>query len=186
MISNQDFNDFLRLGYIPGLENGTSMEKLTKRFGDNKWYVKNLSKNGLTHGIIKVGITEFHITDEKISGLSYRPHILFNEEDYNDYTAPWITTQTRLLDVELNLTAEKITYRKYSVDGPTKNGFKTAGCLLLALDKGSHTFIDTEGGVTFLFNEVDDEIFAFLRSKKKRLDAFQICRYYGFGKGTIG
>jgi hypothetical protein len=166
MISNKDFNCFLRQGFINGLQNGTSMNRLIEEFGQDNWYVKNLENNGLTYGIMKVGITEFHIYDEMVSGIRYRPDILFSEEDYSDVTAPWIIEQNDLTQIELKLDEEKIKFKKYEVQGPLKN-LDTAGAQLFSLEEGSHTFIDTEGGVTFLFE-----------SEGEKFLAYQICKYY--------
>lgn len=166
MISNKDFNDFLRQGYITGLQQGSSMSKLLKEFGPDIWYVKNTAKNGLIYGIIKLGITEFHIYNEKISGISYRPNIFYSPEDYSDTSAPWIIEQNKMDQVESKLANERIKFKKYEVCGPVET-FETAGAQLFLLEEGSHIFIDTEGGVSFLFEFEDGN-----------LHAYQICRYY--------
>lgn len=168
MIADNDFDHFLRNGHIEGLAPGTSMKILLNKFGDDYWYVKEIENNGLVYGIIKVGFIEFHIYDEKISGISYRPDILFPKKDFKDVTMPWIFKNREISKVEKNLNSKKIGYKKYVVTGPLKT-FDTAGAALFGLEDCEHHFVDTEGGVTFIF--VDNE-------RTKQLEARQICKYY--------
>lgn len=62
---------------------------------------------------------------------------------------------------ELNI--RKIQFKKYNVIG-RKTEFKTAGVKLHSLESGEHTFIDTEGGVTFFFNSQNE--------------SYQVCKYF--------
>lgn len=93
MIADKDFDHFLRKGYIEGLVPGTSLETLLNIFGHNHWYVKDIENNGLIYGIIKVGFIEFHIYDEKLNGISYRPDITFPKKDFKGVTIPRIIRQ---------------------------------------------------------------------------------------------
>ncbi len=169
MISTYDFDHFLKNGYIDGLLPDTSMKSLLSIFGDDFWLVKELEVNGLIYGIIKVGFIEFHIYNEKINGISYRPDLHFPKEDFKNIDIPWIYKKRSLMNVESELSNRNIIYKKYSIQGPIKT-FKTAGGLFIGLEDCEHTFIDTEGGVTFLFE---------VNSKNGQLDAYQICKYYG-------
>lgn len=172
MISSNDFDHFLKNGYIEGLASGTSMHKLLQEFGEDYWYVKETEVNGLIYGIIKVGFIEFHIYNEKINGISYRPDILFSKEDFKDKDMPWIYEKRRLEDIENELTKRNIGFKTYTVFGPL-DGFVTAGIEFFALEECEHTFIDTEGGVTFIFEE---------NPQNGQLEAYQIARYYDVHK----
>lgn len=172
MTSTNDFDHFLKTGYIEGLPSGTSMEKLLNIFGDDFWYVKETEVNGLIYGIIKIGFIEFHIYNEKINGISYRPDILFSKKDFKGGDIPWISQRRSLKKIEGELSKRNITYKKYTVKGPLKT-FETAGADLFGLEDCEHTFIDTEGGVTFLFEE---------NNKNRGLVAYQICKYYDIHK----
>ena len=172
MISTNDFDHFLRKGFIEGLSPGTSMKKLLTSFGEDFWYVKETEVNGLIYGIIKVGFIEFHIYNEKINGISYRPDILFSKKDFKSVDIPWIYKKRSLINVESELTKRNIIYKKYTIKGPLKT-FETAGADLIGLEDCEHTFIDTEGGVTFLFEE---------SNKNGQLEAYQICKYYDIHK----
>jgi len=125
------------------------------------------------YGIIKIGFIEFHIYNEKLNGISYRPDLPFSTKDFAGQTIPWIHNDKELSKVEENLKVRKINYKKYDVKGPLET-LSTAGALLFGLDDSVHTFIDTEGGVTFLF-EPD--------KKRNDLQAHQICRYYDIHRG---
>ena len=168
MISTNDFDHFLKKGFIEGLTPGTSMKKLLTAFTDDCWIAKETEVNGLVYGIIKVGFIEFHIYDEKISGISYRPDIHFAKEDFKNVVIPWIYKQRDLKAVENELTKRHITYNRYTIQGPLKT-LKTAGGDWFDLEDCEHTFIDTEGGVTFLFEANPDN---------GKLEAYQICKYY--------
>ncbi len=167
MISSTDFDYFLQNGYIPNIQPETSFNILLSKFGDKHWIVKEKEFNDLIYGIIKVGFIEFHIYDEKISGISYRPDLSFPKSDFKEVSIPWIYRHRSIASVEKNLNKRKIEYTKYIVQGPLNN-FSTAGTDLFGLDEGEHTFIDTIGGVTFLFEG----------EEKERLEAYQICKYY--------
>ena len=52
--------------------------------------------------------------------------------------------------------------------GPIKR-LKTAGTSLFFLEKAEHTYIDTEGGVTFLFDSIIESY---------KIKTIQICKYY--------
>lgn len=168
MISTNDFDHFLKKGFIEGLSSGVSMEILLTEFGDDFWYVKETEVNGLIYGIIKVGFIEFHIYNEKINGISYRPDILFSKKDFKGLDIPWIYKKRSLMNVEVELSNRNILYKKYTIKGPLKT-FKTAGADLFGLEDCEYTFIDTEGGVTFLFAE---------NITNGQLEAYQICKYY--------
>lgn len=168
MISSKDFDLFLKKGFIEGIEPGESMINLISRFGDDYWYVKNLENNGKIYGIIKIGITEFHIYDEKIIGLSYRPDILFDSKDYKKIEKPWVIKNNKLNEIIEILNKKGIKFTKYTIEGPCKS-FATAGAEIISLDDGIHHFIDTEGGVTFMFESIDNS---------NEIVAYQICKYY--------
>ncbi|MBN8790099.1 MAG: hypothetical protein J0I84_23700 [Terrimonas sp.] len=171
MTSSNDFDFFLKNGFIEGLSEGSSMNILLTKYGNDNWYVKEIENNGLIYGIIKIGFIEFHIYNEQISGISYRPDLPFDKKDFKNIQIPWIYKVVDISDIENNLTTKKIEYKKYIVNGP-KNTFRTAGADLLITD-GGHTFIDTEGGVTFLFDT---------NEKTRRLEVYQICKYYDIHK----
>ena len=71
--------------------------------------------------------------------------------------------KTKLNEVLSELTARHIPFKKYEVKGPMPK-LKTAGAEIFSLREGKHTFIDTEGGVTFLFS--------------LELETYQVCKYY--------
>ncbi|MES2616726.1 MAG: hypothetical protein V4613_02545 [Bacteroidota bacterium] len=168
MISTTDFDHFLKKGFIEGLSPGTSMEILLTKFGHDNWIVKETEVNGLIYGIIKIGFIEFHIYNESINGISYRPDLQFPKEDFGGFEMPWISQKRDVANVEIELSKRNISYKKYTVKGPLET-FKTAGVDLFALEDCEHTFIDTEGGVTFIFEETN---------KNRTLEAYQICKYY--------
>jgi hypothetical protein len=175
MITSGDFDHFLQKGYIEHLSPGTSMTVLLTKFGDDNWITKETEMNGLIYGIIKIGFIEFHIYDEKMNGISYRPDLLFPKEDFRGVATPWIYKNREIAKVEENLINKKIGYRKYMVQGPLKT-FETAGAEFFGLEDCEHTFIDTEGGVTFLFET---------NEKTNRNEAYQICKYYGIHKQKL-
>jgi hypothetical protein len=172
MISTIDFDHFLKKGFIEGLPSGTSMEILLIKFGNDHWIVKEIEVNGLVYGIIKIGFIEFHIYNEMINGISYRPDLSFPKNDLKGVDIPWIYKKRSIDNVESELSNRNIAYKKYTVKGPLKT-FETAGAELFGLEDCGHTFIDTEGGVTFLFEE---------NPKKGMLEAYQICKYYNIHK----
>ena len=175
MITNNDFDYFLKYGYIENLSPGTSMDILLIKYGDNNWIAKEVETNGLIYGIIKIGFIEFHIYNEKVNGISYRPDISFPKEDFKGVTIPWIYKIREINKVEENLTNKKIGYKKYVVKGPLKT-YMTAGADLFGLEDCEHVFIDTEGGVTFLFDS---------NEKTKHIQTYQICKYYDIRKQEI-
>lgn len=126
------------------------MNELLELYGPDSWYVKHTENNGLIYGIIKMGITEFHIYDEKICGICYRSDHRYFYDEYEGITHPWIIRQRELSAVERKLTELNIGFTKHVVQGPLKT-YKTAGTLWSYLDETEHVFIDTEGGVTFSF-----------------------------------
>jgi len=168
MISSIDFDHFLKKGFIEGLSAGTSMEILLSKFGDDYWIVKETEVNGLVYGIIKIGFIEFHIYNEMINGISYRPDMSFPKKDFTGVAIPWIYEKRSIDKVEIELSNRNITYHKFLVTGPL-NAFETAGGNFFGLEEGEYKFIDTEGGVTFLFEE---------NPKNGLLEAYQICKYY--------
>ncbi|MEC4004964.1 hypothetical protein OX283_009875 [Flavobacterium sp. SUN052] len=172
MTSTNDFDHFLKKGFIEGLAPGTSMEKLINIFGVDFWSVKETEVNGLIYGIVKIGFIEFHIYNEKINGISYRPEILFSKKDFKGVNIPWISKKRSLIKIESEIAQRNITYKKYTIKGPLKN-FETAGAHLFGLEDCEHTFIDTEGGVTFLFEE---------NNKNGELETYQVCKYYDIHK----
>ncbi|MES2776054.1 MAG: hypothetical protein V4722_17890 [Bacteroidota bacterium] len=171
MTTSSDFDFFLKHGFIKGLSKGSSMNILLTKYGTDNWYVKHIENNGLIYGIIKIGFIEFHIYNEKVNGISYRPDLPFPKKDFKGVTIPWIYKIIEISKIEDNLKAKKIDYRRYLVNGPSKL-FATAGAELM-LDDGVHTFIDTEGGVTFLFET---------NKKTCKLEAYQICKYFDIHK----
>lgn len=168
MTTSEDFDFFLKNGFIEGLNPGSSMDILLNEFGNNSWYIEDRENNGLIYGIIKIGFIEFHIYDEKISGVSYRPDIPFNKKHFKKGSIPWVSKYREISEIEATLSNHKIEYKKYSITGPSR-AFKTAGAHFSGLDIGIHTFIDTIGGVTFIF-ETDE--------KTEQLETYQICKYY--------
>jgi hypothetical protein len=175
MISSDDFDFFLQHGFIQGLELGTSMNVLLDRYGADNWYVKHIENNGLIYGIIKIGFIEFHIYDEQINGISYRPDLPFPRKDFKGVAIPWIYKNEEISKVESQLLSRGIGFNQYTVQhGGDRNVFKTAGADMF-LDEGEHVFIDTVGGVTFLF-EIND--------RNDKLEAYQICKYYDIHKSS--
>jgi hypothetical protein len=168
MTTSNDFDFFLRNGYIEHLSPGTSMTVLLAKFGDDNWIVQEKETNGLVYGIIKIGFIEFHIYNEKVNGISYRPDHPFPKDDFRGVTIPWIYKNREISIVEEYLKNKSIGYEKYVVKGPLEK-FATAGAYLLGLENCEHTFIDSQGGVTFLFET---------NEKTKRIEAYQICKYY--------
>lgn len=172
MIADKDFDHFLRHGYVEGLVPGTSMEILLSIFGHSHWYVKEIENNGLIYGIIKVGFIEFHIYDEKLNGISYRPDISFPKKDFKGVRMPWIYKNRQISLVEEKLNAKSITYKRYIISKPLNN-FETAAGTFIGLSDYDYHFIDTIGGVTFLFDYDENT---------KQLEARQICKYYDIHK----
>ncbi len=171
MITSADFDFFLKHGFIKELSKGSSMNILLTKYGNDNWHIKHIENNGLIYGIIKIGFIEFHIYNEKINGVSYRPDLPFPKKDFKGVTIPWIYKNIEISKIEDNLITKRIDYKRYKVQGPSKL-FATAGTDLI-LDDGVHTFIDTEGGVTFLFETSE---------KTEKLEARQICKYYDIHK----
>jgi hypothetical protein len=174
MISSNDFDYFLKHGFMENLSPGASMSILLAKFGDDHWYTKEKEPNGLAYGIIKIGFIEFHIYDEKVSGISYRPDHPFSKDDFGEQVMPWIYKAKEISKVEEHLRAKKIDYNKYIVTGPLE-AFATTGALV-GLGEGEHTFIDTEGGVTFLFED---------GGGTGAQTAYQICKYYNINKQKL-
>lgn len=168
MISDKDFDHFLRTGYIEGLAPGTPLDTLLSIFGDNNWYTKEIENNGLIYGIIKVGFTEFHLYNEKLSGISYRPDLPFPKKDFKGVKMPWIYKNRTIPLVEEKLNTKKIDYKRYVVSKPLK-AFETAAGWFGGDSDFDHVFIDTVGGVTFCFDD---------NEKLKELEARQVCKYY--------
>ncbi|WP_276481674.1 hypothetical protein [Paraflavitalea pollutisoli] len=168
MISSNDFDHFLRKGYIKGLPAGTSVKKLITVYGKKYWGVKERDTNGLIYGIIKVGFIEFHIYDEKISGISYRPDIIYSKKDFNAVLVPWIEKKRSLQAVEAALTNRKIQFKRFTITGPL-DSLTTAGGDFFYVEPGEYTLIDTEGGVTWVFEK---------NESTGQLEARQICKYY--------
>jgi hypothetical protein len=162
MITEKDFDYFLINGFIEGLNSETSLNTIIDRFGNDSWTVKETENNGLIYGIIMVGMTEFHIYNEKLNGISFKPYA-FDKTEFDGIKEPWISGKIKLKEITTELNIRKIQFQKYSVIGP-KTEFKTAGVELHSLENGKHTFIDTEGGVTFLFDTENE--------------AYQVCKYY--------
>jgi hypothetical protein len=162
MINEKDFDYFLKNGFIEGLNSETSLNTIIDRFGNDYWTVKETENNGLTYGIIMVGMTELHIYNEKLNGISFKPYA-FDKTEFNRIKEPWISEKTKLKEITTELNVRKVQFQKYSVIGP-KTEFKTAGAELLSFENGKHTFIDTEGGVTFLFDSENE--------------TYQVCKYY--------
>jgi len=175
MITDKDFDHFLRNGYIEELLPGTSIEVLLSKFGDDYWYIKEIENNGLIYGIIKVGFIEFHIYNEKINGISYRPDIPFPKKDFIGVIMPWIFKNREISIVEKNMNDKKIEYKRYIVAGASNTFHPAAGCLIGLEEDYEHHIIDTVGGVTFLFE---------YNEKTKQLEARQICKYYDIHKNN--
>jgi hypothetical protein len=171
MISDQDFDHFLKTGYIENLPPGTPLETLLSEFGNNNWYTKEIENNGLIYGIIKVGFIEFHVYNEKLSGISYRPDLPFPQKAFKGVKMPWIYKNRTISLVEENLNARNITYKRYVVSKPLK-AFETAAGVFLGDSNLDHDFIDTVGGVTFCFEDSDHN------GKIKELEVRQVCKYY--------
>ncbi len=172
MTTSKDFDYFLQNGFIENLSPGSSMNVLLAEFGDSKWITKEKELNGLICGIIKIGFIEFHIYNERVNGISYRPDLPFSKKEFDRQTIPWIYKDKEIFKVEENLNVRKIKYKRYVVKGPLET-LSTAGAFLLGLEDCEHTFIDTEGGVTFLFEP---------NERTGGIDAYQICKYYSIDK----
>ncbi len=162
MITEKDFDYFLKTGFIEGLNSETSLNLIIERFGNDYWTVKETENNGLTYGVIMIGMTELHIYNEKLNGISFKPYA-FDKTEFNGQKEPWISEKTKLEEITIELNKRKVQFQKYNVTGP-KTEFKTAGVELHSLENGKHTFIDTEGGVTFLFDSENE--------------SYQVCKYY--------
>jgi hypothetical protein len=163
MVIDNEFDYFLRNGIIEGLKHTDSLESIINRYGDDNWIAKEIENNGLIYGVFMLDMVEVHIYNEKVSGISFRPYA-FDKAYYGKSKYPWIAEKMEILEIISELKIRKIKFERYCihVDQPTKN-FKTKGANL-KLEQGEHTFIDTEGGVTFLFDSDND--------------AYQICKYY--------
>jgi len=85
---------------------------------------------------------------------------------------PWIFKNRKISLVEKNLNSKNIAYKKYVVSKPVDTFETAAGCFI-GLSNCDHHFIDTAGGVTFVF-DYNENI--------KELEARQICKYYDIGK----
>ena len=96
MISIIDFDHFLKKGFIEGLSGGSSMDILLAKYGNDIWYVKETELNGLLYGVIKIGFIEFHIYNERINCISYRPDISFSKKDFKGVEMPWISKNSNL------------------------------------------------------------------------------------------
>ena len=162
MITEKDFDYFLKNGFIEGLDSKTPLNEIIDRFGSEYWTVKETESNGLTYGIIMVGMAELHIYDEKLNGISFKPYA-FDPTEFNGMEQPWISEKVKLSEIITELENREIKFKKYIVKGP-KTKFISAGAELLNLENGKHLFIDTEGGVTFLFDS--------------ETESYQICKYY--------
>ena len=167
MIDEKGFDCFLKTGSLKGLEPQAPLNKLIALYGDDYWTVQEKESNGLIYGIIMVGMVEHHIYDEKLTGISIRPYA-FDDNDYQTITPPWIATKLKLKDILTELTNRGIGYKKYNAIGPLPK-FNTSGARSFDLSEGEHTFIDTEGGVTFLFDS---------NSESPEIEMYQICKYY--------
>jgi len=165
MITNKDFNDFLKSGFFNGLPINSSLAEVTDKYGHDNWTIKETENNGLTYGVMIIGMTEFHIYDEKLIGINFRTY-LYDKNQFKDSVPPWICSIVSKKDVIKNLTKNKISFNEYTVQGPKKS-FITAG-VELTLEQGIHTIIDTEGDVSFLFEEsnTDDGI-----------RTYRVCKY---------
>ena len=150
MLSNDDLNNFLRTGLIEGLAPGDSMHKILDKYGHDCWYARNTEDNGLLYGVLKVGITEFHVYNEKITGICYRPDTSYLPEEYEGIEPPWIIRTRELEKIEQKLKALNIDYKKHVVQGPLKN-YKTGTILWYGLENMEYTYLVTEGNVTFSF-----------------------------------
>jgi len=151
------------------------MNIILDKFGNENWCVKDIENNGLICGIIKIGFIEFHIYNEKISGISYRPDLPYPIKDFKGVKRPWIYKNVEISQIEAQLITKKIGYKKYVVRGPLAS-FEPAGAYLVLDDECESTFIDTEGGVTFLFEH---------NQKTDKLEAYQICKYYDIDEEEI-
>ena len=172
MIANSDFNHFLQKGHIEGLAPGTPMEVLLTKYGNDNWIVKETEFNGLTYGIIKMGFIEFHIYNEKINGVSYRPDLPFPKKDFKGVQIPWIYQYRSIDEIEAQLSNLNIGNKRFVIKGPLRL-LETAGATWFGFEDGEYSFIDTEGGVTFAFDENPTTGIS---------EAVQICRYYNIEK----
>lgn len=116
----------------------------------------------------RLGLLNFRYT--KIYGISYRPDLPYIKKEFNKGVTAWISRFREISVVETILLRWEIGYEKIIVTG-SANPFKTAGAVI-ALDNGEQTFIDTIGGVTFIFEE---------EYRTRKLKAIQICKYYDLG-----
>lgn len=165
MTGNNDLDFFLSNGHLEDFPEAAPMAAVLAKYGEGCWQVKEEDLNGLTYGIIRIGCIEIHIFDGLVNGVSYRLDLPFEKKDFKD-AAPWIIEKKNLSEIEAELQSRKIDYKKYNVQGP-QDMYQTAGAIM-SLDEGGHTFIDTEGGATFIFYE----------NKKGLQEACQVCRYY--------
>lgn len=165
MTGDTDFDFFLQNGYLKGFPKATPLAAVIAKYGEEHWELKEQDLNGLTYGIIKTGCIEIHIFDEMVNGVSYQPDPSYNKKGFTD-AAPWINSIGTLPGIETELQNRGIHYKKYTVRGPAYD-YKTAGATIY-IEEGEHTFIDTAGGVTFLFDP----------NKKGEHQVCQVCRYY--------
>ena len=161
MTGDKDFDFFVKNGYLEGFPKATPLAKVLAAHGEDL--------NGLTYGIIKIGCIEIHIYDEMVNGVSYRPDLPFDRKDFTD-APPWIMQQSALSGIETELQSRGIDYKKYTVQGPLDD-YKAAG-VHVYIEDGEHVFIDTIGGVTFLFDP----------NKNGKMLACEVCRYYDLDK----
>jgi hypothetical protein len=176
MTSSEDFDSFLKTGYLNALRPGSSMNILLQKYGDDYWSVKERETNGLIYGIITVGGIEFHIHNEIISAINYRPDHFKNSEYQGKEglgtKVPWIFENPALPEVEANLSSRQISYTKRIIHGPKNEPIKfAAGDFHLHLEANDKLVIlETEGGVTILFDQYG--------SSGPHPKATQICKYY--------
>lgn len=166
MITSTDFDHFLKNGFIEGLPARTPMHVLLTQYGNDYFYIQHVESNGLIYGIIKIGFIEFHIYDEMVSGISYRPDLYFPKKDFKGVDMPWIYKNRPIDKVEQQLLKRGIDYKKYTVQGPMNPLEVAAGAFYM--EEGESTFIDTIGGVTFVFDENENGL----------LETRQVCKYY--------
>jgi len=94
MITEKDFDYFLINGFIEGLNSETSLNTIIERFGNDSWIVQETENNGLLYGVIMVGMTEFHIYNEKLNGISFKPYA-FVKTEFIGAKEPWISDKIK-------------------------------------------------------------------------------------------
>ena len=93
-MTEQDFNHFLKTGFLASFPPATPLETILTCYGNDNWLVKDQENNGLIYGIIMIGMTEFHIYNEKLNGISVKPYA-FDQQNDRGKSYPWIAKKNK-------------------------------------------------------------------------------------------